>query len=146
MGTSSALKTCEYFNIALCVPLIWAQLQFLCIWGCKSNYISLAQTTLNIPVVYIRGCMLGMTSKPDSVSSLGYHWTDHTGRPLDLQVHWDATITTLADANIRWCPSGDPVLICIIGTHWTTTGRPLEDHWKCTAYQQLFLQWHYSAQ
>ena len=23
-----------------------------------------------------------MTSKPDSVSTLGYHWTDHTGRPL----------------------------------------------------------------
>ena len=28
-----------------------------------------------------------MTSKPDSVSTLGYHWTDHTGRPLEPQVH-----------------------------------------------------------
>ena len=32
---------------------------FLCIWGCKSNEISLTQTTLTIPVVYIRGWMLG---------------------------------------------------------------------------------------
>ena len=25
-------------------------------------------------------------------------------------------------------PSGVPVLICIVETHWNTTGRPLEDH------------------
>ena len=71
-----------------------------------------------------------MTSKPDSVSSLGYLWTDHTGKPLEPQVHWDATWTTLADASTQWCPSGDPVLICIICTlqdHWK-----LEDHWKHT--------------
>ena len=73
-----------------------------------------------------------MTSKPDPVSTLGYHYTDHTGRPLEPQVHWDATGTTLADVSTQWCPSGDPVLICIIGTHWNTTGRPLEDHWKHT--------------
>ena len=66
-----------------------------------------------------------MTFKLDSVSTLEYHWTDHTGRPLELQVHWDVTGTTLADASTQWCPSGDPVLICIIGT-------PLEDHWKHT--------------
>ena len=86
-----------------------------------------------------------MTSKPDSVSTLGYHWTDHTGRPLEPQVHWDATGTTLADASTQWCSSGDPVLICIIGTHWKTTGEPLEDHWKHTGYQQFFLQWHSSV-
>ena len=45
-------------------------------------------------------------------------------------MHWDATGTTLADANTQWCPNGDPVLICIIETHWNTTGRSLEDHWK----------------
>ena len=73
-----------------------------------------------------------MTSKPDSVNTLGYHWTDHTGRPLEPQVHGDATGTTLADASTQWCPSGDPVLICIIGTHWNTIGKPLEDHWKHT--------------
>ena len=73
-----------------------------------------------------------MTSKPDSVSTLGYHWTDHSGRPLEPQVHWVATRTTLADASTQWCPSGDPVLICIFGTHWKTTGKPLEDHWKHT--------------
>ena len=69
-----------------------------------------------------------MTSKPDSVSTLGYHWTDYTG-------------TTLADASNQWCPSGDPVLICIIGTHWKTTGKPLEAHWLLT----FFLQWHSSV-
>ena len=70
-----------------------------------------------------------MPSKPNSVSTLVYHWTDHTGRPLEPQVHWDATGTTLADASTQWCSSGDPVLICIIGTHWKTTGKPLEAHW-----------------
>ena len=50
-----------------------------------------------------------MTSKPDAPSTLGYHWTDCTG-------------TTLADAFAQWPSSGNPVLICIIGTHWNTTG------------------------
>ena len=73
-----------------------------------------------------------MTSKPDWVSTLGYHWTDHTGRPLEPQVHWNATGTKLADASTQRCSSGDPVLICIIGTHWKTTGKPLEDLWNTT--------------
>ena len=62
-----------------------------------------------------------MTSKPDSVSTLGYHWTDHTGWPLELQVHWDTTGTKRTDASTHWCSSGDPVLICMNGTHWKTT-------------------------
>ena len=81
-----------------------------------------------------------MTSKPDYVNTLGYHWTDRTGRPLGPQVHWDATGTTLADACTQWCPSGDPVLICIIGTHWKTTGEPLEDHWKHTGISPVAFQ------
>ena len=77
-----------------------------------------------------------MTSKPDSVSTLGYHWTDRTGRPLEPQVHWDATGTTLADASTQWCSSGDPVLICITETHWKTTGTTstLECHWNHTGW------------
>ena len=77
-----------------------------------------------------------MTSKADSVSTLGYHWTDQTGRPLEPQVHWDATGTTLADASTQWCSSGDPVLICIIGTHWNTTGAisTLRCHWNHTGW------------
>ena len=47
--------------------------------------------------------------KPDSARTLVYHWTDYTG-------------TALADAITQWCPSGNPVLICMIGTHWKTTG------------------------
>ena len=79
-----------------------------------------------------------MTSKPDSVSTLGYHWTDRTGRPLEPQVHWDATGTTLADASTQWCSSGDPVLICIIGrplepqVHWDATWTTLAD--ACTQW------------
>ena len=89
-----------------------------------------------------------MTSKSDSVTTLGYHWTDHTGRPLEPQVHWDATGTILTDASTQWCSSGDPVLICIIGTHWKTTGKPLEDHLKTTGSTLAtnnFFQWHSSV-
>ena len=86
-----------------------------------------------------------MTSKPDSVGTLGCHWTGHTGRPLEPQVQWNATGTTLADASAQWCSSGDPLLICIIGTHWKTTGKPLEDHWYTTGSTLAFLQWHSSV-
>ena len=81
-----------------------------------------------------------MTSKPDSVSTLGYHWTDHTGRPLDTQVHWGATGTTLADASTQLCSRGDPVLICIIGTHWKTNGSTLETHWLPTFLSPVAFQ------
>ena len=129
-------------SISLCACL-WHEhhYSFLCIWGCKQNEISLLQTTLTIPVVYITGSHAGkwpdlMTSEPDSVSTLGYHWTDHTGRPLEPQVHWDATGTTLADASTQWCSSGDPVLIYIIVTHWKTTGATsaLGCHWNHTGW------------
>ena len=81
-----------------------------------------------------------MTPKPDYVRTLGYHWTDHTGRPLEPQVHWDGTGTTPADASLQWCSSGDPVVICIIGTHWKTTGRPLETHWLLTILYPVAFQ------
>ena len=86
-----------------------------------------------------------MTSKPDSVGTLGCHWTDRTGRPLEPQVHWDAIGTALADASTQWCSSGNPVLICIIGTHWKATGTPLEHHWNTTRSTLAFLQWHSSV-
>ena len=89
-----------------------------------------------------------MTSKPDSVSTLGYHWTDHTGRPLEPQVHWDATGTTLADTSTQWCSSGYPVLICIIGTHWRTTGATsiIGTHWKTTgATSTLGCHWNHTG-
>ena len=90
-----------------------------------------------------------MTSKPDSVSTLGYHWTDHTGRPLKPQVHWDASGATLANASTQWCSSGDPVLIYIIGTHWKTTGAisTLGCHWNHTGWCQhpVVSQWRSSV-
>ena len=111
----------------------------LCIWGCKSNQLS-SNNSHHTRCIH-KGSHAGkwpdlMTSKPDSVSTLRYHWTDHTGRPLEPQVHWDATGTTLADASTQWCSSGDPVLICIIGTHWKTTGArsTLGCHWNHTGW------------
>ena len=80
-----------------------------------------------------------MTSKPDSVSTLGYHWTDHAGLPLEPQVHWDATGTTLADASTQWCPSVNLHNWNRLEDHWKATGRSLEDHWKHTGYQQLLI-------
>ena len=160
MDTSSALNTCEYFNITLCMPLIWAPLYSFCVFGVASQMKSVSSNNSHHTNCIHKGSHAGkwpnlMTSKPDSVSTLEYHWTDHTGRPLEAQVHWDATGTTLADASTQWCSTGDPVLICIIGTHWKTTGatstqwhstqwcstgdpvliwehtgRPLESHWK----------------
>ena len=101
-----------------------------------------------------------MTSKPDALSRVGYHWTDytgitladaiarwsssgnpvsiciigrHTGRPLGSQIHWNTTGTTMAHASNQWYSSGDPVLICLTGTHWRTPGR----NWKHTGYQHI---------
>ena len=147
MDTSSALNTCQYFNITLCMLLIWAPLWLQVKWNPFSSNNSRHTSCIH------KGSHAGkwpdlMTSKPDSVITLGYHWTDHTGRPLEPQVHWDATGTTLVDASTQWCSSGDPVLICIIGTHCKTTGRPLEDHWKhtgTTLANNNFLQWHSSV-
>ena len=90
-----------------------------------------------------------MTSKLDYLSTLGYHWTDHTGRPPEPQVHWDATGTTLADASTQRCSSGDPVLICVIGRHWKTTGATstLGCHWNHTGrcYHPAVSQWRSSV-
>ena len=60
-----------------------------------------------------------------------YNW-NHTGRLPERQVHWDSTGTTLADASTKWYPSGNPVLIRIIGTHFQVTRKPMEGHWKHT--------------
>ena len=149
MDTSSALNTCMWvlqhhavhaFDMSIIIVFVYLGLQV------KWNQFS-SNNSHHTRCIY-KGSHAGkwpdlMTSKPDYVSTLGYHWTDHTGRPLEP--HWDVTGTTLADASTQWCPSGDSVFICIIGTHWKATGRPLEDHWKYTGYQQFFLQWHSSV-
>ena len=76
-----------------------------------------------------------LTSKPDYVSSLGYHWTDDIGRPLEPLIHWYATGTTLADASIQWLPT---VLFSVASqrtlgskfqAHWIATRLPLNYHW-----------------
>ena len=77
---------------------------FLCIWGCKSNEISSAQTTLTIAVEYIRGRMLG---------------SDLTQWPLNqiMSVHWDTTGQTALEDH--WSHKD--------------TGMPLEPHWLVLA-------------
>ena len=140
MDTSSALNTwvlqhysVHAFDMSTIIVFVYLGLQV--IWNQFSSNNSHHTGCIN------KGWHAGkwpdlMTSKPDSVSTLGYHWTDHTGRPLEPQVHWDAIRTTLADASTQWCSSGDPVLICIIGTHWKTTGATgtLGCHWNHTGW------------
>ena len=141
MDTSSALNTCEYFNITLCMPLIWAPLKFFVYLGLQVKWNQFSSNNSHHTSCVHKESHAGrwpdlMTSKPDSVTTLGYHWTDRTGRPLEPQVHWDATGTTLADASTQRSSSGDPVLICIIGTHWKTTGATgtLGWHWNHTGW------------
>ena len=152
MNASSALNICEYFNIALCMPLIWAPLELFVYLGLQVKWNPFSSNNSHHSSCIHKGSHAGklpdpMTSKPDYISTLGYHWTYHTGRPLEPQVHWDATGTTLADASTQWCPSGHPVLISIIGTHWKTTGKPLEAHWlspvafQCTLGSKFQAHW-----
>ena len=81
----------------------------------------------------------------------------YTGIPLD-RPHWKTTGATstlgchwnhMADASTQWCSSGDPVLICIIGTHWKTTGATstLGCHWNHTGRCQhpVVSQWRSSV-
>ena len=153
MDTSSALNTCECFNITLCMPLIWAPLVFVH-FGLQVKWNQFSSNNSHQTRCIHKGLHAGkwpdlMTSKSDYVSTLGYHWTDHTGRPLEPQVHWDATGTTLADASTQLCSSGDPVLICIIGTRWKTTGATstLGCHWNHTGWckQPVVSQWRSSV-
>ena len=85
-------------------------------------------------VVYIRGCMLGsgLTWWPQN-QILSVHWNTPGKTTLEPEVHWDATWATLADASTQCCPSDDPVIICIIGTHWDATEKKRDDHWNALA-------------
>ena len=111
MDTSSVLNTYEYLNITLCMSSICAPLYFLLVACWEVTWPNDLQT---------RFCQdtTGQTTLED---------------PLEPQVHWDLTGTTLADASTQWCSSGDPVLICIIGK-LEHRGRPLEPqvHWDAT--------------
>ena len=138
------LKHVSTSKSLLCVCLWYEHHYSFCVFGIANPMKSVNQFSSNnshhTNCIH-RGLHAGkcpdlMTSKRDSFSTLEYHWTDHTGTPLEPQIHWDATGTTLADANNQWCPSGDPVLICIIGTRWKTTGatRTLECHWNHTGW------------
>ena len=141
MDARSALNPCEYFNITLCMPkstiIVFVYLGLQVKWNQFSSNNSHHTSCIHKRLHTGKWPDL-ITSKTDSVSTLGYHWTDHTGRPLEPQVHWDATGTTLADASTQWCSSGDPVSICLIGTledYWRHkyTGMPLEPHWLMLA-------------
>ena len=101
---------------------------FMCIWGGSSNEISLAQTHSHHTNCIRKSLHAAkwpnlMTSKLDARSTIGYHWTNYTG-------------ITLADAIAQWSPSGNLVLICIIVTHWKTTGATstLGCHWNHTGW------------
>ena len=150
MDASSALNICEYLNTTTMHAFDLSTIIIFVYLGLQVKWNPFSSNNSHHTGCIHKGSHPGkwpdlMTSKPDSSSTLGYQWTYHTGRPLEPQVHWDATGTTLADASTQWCPSGDPVLICINGTHWKNTGKPLEDHWKHTGHHQFFLQWNSSV-
>ena len=130
------LITQVWASTLLCACLWYEHHYSFCVFGLQVKWNQFSSNNSHHTSCMHKGYHAGkwpdlMTSKPDYFSTLGYHWTDHTGRPLEPQVHWDATGTTLADASTQWCSSGDPVLICIIGTH---CGRPLEPqvYWDAT--------------
>ena len=125
-------------STSLCACIWYEHHYSLCVFGVATQMKSVELKQYHHTSCTHKGSHAGkwpdpMTSKPDYVGTLGYHWLDHngvpvaiqcwyallehTGRPLEPQVHWDATGTTLADASTQWCRCGDPVLICIIGTH-----------------------------
>ena len=95
----------------------------LCIWCCSSNEINLAQTTLAIWVVYIRGCMLG---------------SDLTQWPPNqiMSVHWDTTGQTTLEPQWPMQPVVFQWQSNCIEIHWKTTGATstLGCHWNHTGW------------
>ena len=140
--TSSALKTCEYINVTLCMPLIWTPLYSFCVFGVASeNEISLAQTTLCACLWYEHHysfCVFGAASQMKSVefkqlspyqlytygvacwevtwpNDLQTRFCQYTGIPLG-RPHWKATGATSA-----------------LGSHWNHTGwcwHPVVFQWR----------------
>ena len=140
MDTSSALNTCEYFATLLCACLWYEHHYSVCVFGVASHMKSFSSNNSHHTSCIHKGWHAGkwpdlMTSKPDYVSTLGYHWTDHTGRPLEPQVHWDATGATLADASTQWRSSVNLHNWNTLEDHWSHryTGMPLEPHWLMLA-------------
>ena len=110
----------------------------------------LSSNNLTIAVVYIRGRMLGsdLTQWPPN-QILSVHW-DTTGQTA-LEDHWSHKYTgmPLEPHWLMLAPSGVPVLICIIGTHWKTTGATstLACHWNHTGWclHPVVSQWRSSV-
>ena len=118
VSTSTSLCACLWYE---------HHYSFLCIWGCKPNVIGWVQTTFTIPVIYIRGRMLGSDLTlwpPNQIMSV--HW-DTTGQTT-LEDHWSHTYTgmPLEPHWLMLAPSGVPVAISVNLHNWNT----LEDHWS----------------
>ena len=150
VDTSSALNTCEYFIIPLCMPFLWAPLYFFVYLGLEVKRNQFSSNNSHHTSCIHKGSHAGkwpdlITSKPDfgipvhwdttgqttlevhkcTGMPLEPHWLmlapsgvpvaiqclfaylEHTGRPLEPEVHWDATGTTLTDSSTQWCPNGD---------------------------------------
>ena len=128
---------------------IWVTLQFK--WDQLSPNNSLHTSCIHKG--FIAGkCPDLLTSKPDAGSALMLSPSDlpvttqsfnHLHNWSTLEDHWSNKFTgmPLEPHWLMLAPSGKPVLICIIGTQWRTTGSTLEN----TGYQQFFLQWHSST-
>ena len=110
----------------------------MCIWGCNSNEISLAQTTLAIPIVYMRFACWEVTwpNYPQTrccqytgipLDILEDHWS-HKYSGMPLEPHW----LMLAPVVSQWQSS--------VNLHNWNIEKPLEDHWN-TVGSTLETQW-----
>ena len=79
---------------------------------------------------------LGLQVKWNQFGSNNSHHTSCIHKGSHAGKWPDQMTTTPADASTQWCSSGDPVLICIIGTHRKTTGATstLGCHWNHTGW------------
>ena len=107
---------------------------FLYIWGCRSNKISLAQTAFHIPVLYIGGCMLrsDLTEwPPNQIWSV--HWAT-TGQ-ITLESHWLMLSTKHQPLMSQWQSSVNLHNLNTLEDHWSHkyTGVLLEQHWLMLA-------------
>ena len=117
MDVNSVRQTCEYFNIALCMPWIWVLLKFLYIWGCScSNEISLLKQ-LSPYQLYTQGVACWEVIWPNDLQTRLYQYT---GIPID-RLHWNHTDWCYHPVVFRWQSS-------VNLHHWNT----LEGHWKHT--------------
>ena len=84
---------------------------------------------------------IGLTLLPSPIVNSKVYDDFMTHSKIKWHIYGIIIGTTLADVSTWWCPSDNPVLICIIGTHCKTTGSTLETHWLPTIRSPVAFQY-----